>query len=159
MASANLKTERKVLRSHRGRFHEHREAEPTSYAAESMFTAWREVTAPFSRTGLPADPMEFRAWRITLPKGKTVDLTDSNQRSRYKIATADLEADVATARCKEVALEIRRSTEHYIGILYRSVRDKPKGLCIAIFLENLPPGVKVTSVDQEKFLRKIRKKG
>lgn len=37
-------TRDEVLKSRWGRFHEDPETEPTSYLADSLLTAWREVT-------------------------------------------------------------------------------------------------------------------
>ncbi len=42
-----------------------------TYAADSLHTAWREVTA---HLGVPANPRAFRAWRVTVSAARLVDL-------------------------------------------------------------------------------------
>ena len=71
---------------------------------------------------------------------------------------AEVLGDPAPAKCKEVARSIRRSKEVFHGILYRSVRHPPKGVCLALFLENRPVIVEfkpVAAKEWKQFVREL----
>jgi len=84
-------TRDEVLKSRWGRFHADPETESTSYLADSLLTAWLEVTA---RIGVvPANPDAFRAWRVTVVKVKLSDLRDPEELARHEITEVELLAD------------------------------------------------------------------
>lgn len=146
-----------ILESKWGRFHEDPKAEPTSYMADSLLTAWREITA---RIGVvPIDPDAFRAWRVTLPEGAMlVDLRDPEERDHHQITEAELLADPPPPRCKDVARRLRQPETGYQGILYPSVRNRPQGVCAAVFLDRVE-GVSVEPVEDQEWERFVRDAG
>ncbi len=154
VVSSRRRTKREVLRSGSGRFHHDPEHEPTSYLANSSETAWREVKAHAGEARL--NMREYRAWRVTLSERaarKLVDLRTREQRERYHITRGELEADPAPETGKLLARQLRR--EGKAGIIYRSVRNQPDGVCVAVFLEGLEAELAVEPAQQEweRFIR------
>ena len=127
------RTRRQVLPSQRGRFHDDPQAEPTSYVADSILTAWLEVTAHIGIA--PANPEAFRAWQLDLSAVALVDLRSARKQSRWQIGSVELLADPAAVRCKEIARAIRIE-RNCLGLVYESVRNRPQGICAVLFLEN-----------------------
>ena len=154
VVSSRRRTKREVLRSGGGRFHDDPDREPTSYLADSLKTAWLEVSAHAGEAR--ANIRAFRAWRIVLPEGlarKLVDLRGEEQQQRHHITQAELEADPAPESGKAVARRLRREGKG--GIIYRSVRNRPAGVCVAVFLEGAEAGLSVgPAIDEwERFIQ------
>ena len=77
-----------VLPSRAGRFHKHMETEPTTYAADTVETAWREVAAHLG--SIPANPAAFRLYRLLVRNLRLVDLGNPRERKRYHITAEEL---------------------------------------------------------------------
>jgi hypothetical protein len=123
-----------VLPARSGRFHEDPRLEPTSYLGNSLLTVWKESQA--ARAGSARlNPDAFSGWRVVVKDVGFVDLREAEERKRLSLTDAELLGDPAPPRCKEVARGLRSSKEGVYGILYRSVRHSPDGLCLALFLE------------------------
>lgn len=140
-------TREEILRSQRGRFHDDPEAEPTSYLADSLTTAWREVTAGLG--AVPGNLEAFHAWRVTLSGVKLADLRDPEERARHQITEAALLADPPSPRAKEVARSVRRRGYH--GMIYQSVRNKPGGVCLVLFLDRAGERIELEAVSAEEW--------
>jgi len=134
-----------VLASHAGRFHEDMETEPTTYAADTVETAWREVAAHLGN--IPANPAAFRLYRLSGRNLRLVDLGSTRVQKRYRITAEQLRSDPPSPRCLEVAREIREAG--YPGVLYPSVRNPPEGQCAALFLEHVAAQLLLDPADQE----------
>jgi hypothetical protein len=92
----------------------------------------------------------FRAWRVIVPErvsGKLVDLRIREERKRYHMTEAQLQADPAPESGKILARRARN--EGRTGIIYGSVRNRPSGVCVAIFLESAEAELSVESAAQE----------
>lgn len=155
VVSSGRRTKRQVLRSRGDRFHDHPEREPTSYVAESIETAWLEVRAHAGEARL--NMRTFHAWRVTLPDRVVrglVDLRARDQQARYRITRAELEADPAPGSGKALARRLRG--EGRTGVIYHSVRNRPAGICAAIFLEETEGELRLTSAREEweRFVRR-----
>lgn len=131
-------------------FHEDLENEPTCYAADSLMTAWQGISA---RIGVPRDPRAFRAWQITVPGARLVDLRDSEEQTRRGIGAEELKADPAPLSCKTVARKLRQEPGMN-GLICESVRN-PGGTCVAFFLESGIEALTCDPVDDrwEEFIR------
>ena len=107
-------------------------AEPTTYIADSPETAWLEVGARFGQ--VRAEPDAFRLYKVLLPETRLADLTHSKHR-------ADLMKDPAPPICLEIARSLRRKEpgkdSGYDGLIYPSLRNRPQGICAAVFLERV----------------------
>ncbi len=104
--------------------------------ADSFETAWLEVRAHAGEARL--DMTAYRAWRVVLldrVARKLVDLRVRDQQERYHITQAELDADPAAETGKVLARRLRK--EGKAGIIYRSVRNRPDGVCVAVFLESV----------------------
>ncbi len=148
MVSAERRTKREVLRSGAGRFHTDPDEEPTSYVADRVETAWLEVKAHAGEARL--NVRAFGAWRVTLPERVThglVDLRIPEQRERYGMSQAELEADPPPEKLKELARRLR--IEGKAGVIYSSVRNRPEGVCVALFLEHAEQELRVDPAEQE----------
>ncbi|MBI2681859.1 MAG: RES family NAD+ phosphorylase [Acidobacteriales bacterium] len=117
-----------------GRFHSDPLHEPTSYAAASLWTAWCEIAA---RLAVPPDPNAFVAYRVKLNEGKWADVTVEVGARDIGIVPEHLRADPAPPECRRLAATLRANG--WNGLIFSSVRDRPNGRCIAIFLETLFP--------------------
>lgn len=148
-------TRHEVLQSRSGRFHDDAERQPTSYVADSLQTAWREVAAAFGNVS--PNPDAFRAWRVTLlSETVLVDLRDPVQQAELGITADELQGDPAPPSCKEVARKLRRKDDHPQGLIYRSVRHRPDGVCVVLFLELAEDVIvlePVTDEEWDQFLR------
>ena len=116
--------------------------------ADSLETAWLEVKAHAGEAR--ANRRAFRAWRIILPEGlarKLVNLRVQGQQQRHHITEAELEADPAPESVKALARRLRREGKG--GIIYRSVRNRPEGICVAVFLEGGEAELSVEPADDE----------
>jgi RES domain-containing protein len=119
-----------VLPSRAGRFHEEMNTEPTTYAADTVETAWREVAAHLG--SIPANPAAFRLHHLSARNPQLVDLGKPRERKRYRITAEELLSDPPSPRCQAVAKELREAGYH--GILYPSVRNPPRGaVCGVVF--------------------------
>lgn len=156
MVGVGRRTKDEVLRSGAGRFHADPGKEPTSYVAESLETAWLEVKAHAGEARV--NVRAFHAWRVVL-RGRAnqglVDLRLNEQRERYRITQAELEADPAPESAKELARRLRR--EGKTGVVYRSVRNRPDGVCVALFLEHVGEELTVEPAKEqwERFIPRI----
>ena len=148
VVSARRATKRQVLRSGRGRFHDDPEREPTTYLADSLETAWLEVKAHAGEARL--DMQAFRAWRVMLPakvSRELVDLRVRGEQERYRVTEAELQGDPAPESGKALARRLRH--EGRPGVIYSSVRNRPAGVCVAIFLEGVEAELNVESAAEE----------
>jgi len=140
VVSSHRRTKREVLRSGGGCFHDDPDREPTSYLADSLQTAWLEVSAHAGEAR--ANMRAFRAWRIVLPEGLARKLVDG-----HHITQPELEADPAPESGKALARRLRREGKG--GIIYRSVRSRPDGICVAVFLEGAEAELSVEPANDE----------
>lgn len=140
-------TRQEVLKSSWGRFHDDPETEPTTYVADSLLTAWREVAARFGE--VPADPMAFRAWRVKVPEMKLADLRDPEEQARHQVTQAELLADHPPPQCKALARRLRQKESRYKGLIDRSVRNRPDGVCVVLFLEHAAEAIELEPMDAE----------
>jgi len=148
VVSARRATKREVLRSGRGRFHDHPEGERTTYLADSLETAWLEVKAHAGEARL--DMRAFRAWRVMLParvSGELVDLRAPDAQERYRITETEVQGDPAPESGKALARRLRH--EGRTGVIYSSVRNRPDGVCVAVFLEGVEAELSVESAAEE----------
>ena len=153
IVAKNRTTREEILKSNWGRFHDNPEIEPTSYLADSLSTAWREVTARFGE--VPADPKAFRAWRVTVSGVNLADLTDPEEQSRQQVTSAQILADPPPLRLKVVARKLRQQEADYHGLIYQSVRNRPGGVCVALFLERVSELIVLEAVEDEEWGRFI----
>lgn len=147
MVRSRRRTKREVLRSRGGRFHDDPEREPTTYLADSVKTAWLEVRAHAGEAHV--NMRAFQAWRVVLPERvarRLVDLRTRDQQARYHITQAALEADPAPDSGKALARRLRKGGS---GIIYRSVRNRPDGVCVALFLEGTEGDLSVAPAEAE----------
>jgi RES domain-containing protein len=123
-----------VLPARSGRFHEDPVNQPTSYLGDSLRTVWKEGQA--ARAGSArVNPDAFAGWRVVIRDARLVDFREAKARKKWDVSEGDLLGDPAPPKCKEAAGALRRSREGIHGILYRSVRHPPDGVCLALFLE------------------------
>jgi RES domain-containing protein len=148
------KTRDKVLASTPGRFHDDPATEPTSYLADSLLTAWREVTAVFG--GIPGDPKAFRAWRVTVAGARLADLRDPEEQARQQVTEAELLADPPPPRCMEVARKLRQPKAGYHGMIYQSVRNQPDGVCAVLFLDRAEGLIALEPLGDEEWEEFVR---
>jgi RES domain len=134
-----------VLPSRAGRFHENMETEPTTYAADTVETVWREIAAHLG--AIPANPAAFRLYRLAARNLRLVDLGTASERKRYRITEEELRSDPPSPRCQAVAKTIRDAG--YDGVLYPSVRNPPDGRCVVLFLEHVDARLVLEPADQE----------
>jgi hypothetical protein len=150
-----------ALPARSGRFHEDPKTESTSYLGDSFVTVWKEAQA--ARAGAArVDPDAFRGWRLILKDAELVDLRGADARKKWSLTEGELLGDPAPPICREVARAIRRSKEVFHGILYRSVRHPPKGVCLALFLENRAPIKEFEPVSErewKEFVKGVRNEG
>jgi RES domain-containing protein len=145
----NRTTREEILKSNWGRFHDDPEIEPTCYLADSLMTAWHEVTARFGE--VPADPKAFRAWRVTMSGANLADLTDPEEQSRHQVTGVQLLADPPPLRLKVVARKLRQQEAGYHGLIYQSVRNRPGGVCVALFLERASELIALELLENEEW--------
>lgn len=134
-----------VLPSRAGRFHEYIETEPTTYAADTVETAWHEVAAHLGN--IPANPAAFRLYRLSVGNLRLVDLCKPRAQKRYRITAEELRSAPPSPRCLEVAREVREAG--YDGVVYPSVKNPPDGRCVASFLEHVDARLLLEPVDSE----------
>lgn len=134
-----------VLPSRAGRFHEEMNTEPTTYVADTVETAWREVTAHLG--SISANPAAFRLYRLSARNLRLVDLSNSQEREYYHITAEELISDPPSPHCQEIAKELRGAGYH--GVLYPSVRNPPEGRCVALFLEHADAQIIIEPADHE----------
>ena len=157
IVAKNRTTRDEVLKSNGGRFHDNPEMEPTSYLADSLATAWREVTARFGE--VPADPRAFHAWRVTVPEAKLADLRESEELVHHQVTAAQILADPAPPQCRALARRLRQQETGYRGLIYQSVRNRPGGVCVALFLERANELIVLEAVEDEEWRRFIADEG
>jgi len=149
-----------VLPARSGRFHEDPHGEPTTCLGDSLLTVWRESQS--ARAGAARlDPTAFAGWRVTLRGARLVDFGEAGERERRDVKEGELLGDPAPVKCREVARAVRRSSEGIHGILYRSLRHPPEGLCLAFFLEKEGVIAKFEPVPEEEwaaFLKSLEEK-
>ncbi len=154
LVSKSRETREDVLSSYSGRFHEGMEAEPTTYVADTIETAWREVAAHLG--AVPANPAAFRLYRVSVRKLRLADLSDPKEQARHRTTAAELAADPPSPHCKEIARGLRQAGYH--GLLYPSVRNPPVGRCAAFFLEQTEALITIEPADEEwaQFMKQGR---
>lgn len=160
VVGSRRRTKQGMLRSGGGRFHDDLEREPTTYLADSLETAWLEVKAHAGEARL--DMRAFRAWRIALTgrvARRLVELRVRDEQERYHIGQPELAADPAPESGKALARRLRR--EGKAGIVYRSVRNRPNGVCVALFLEGAEAELSVEPAREEweRFVRMVQPAG
>jgi RES domain-containing protein len=121
------------------------ETEPTTYAADTVETAWREVAAHLG--SIPANPAAFRLYRLSGHSLRLVDLGNARVQKRYRITAEQLRSDPASPRCLAVAREIRAAGYH--GVWYPSVRNPPAGRRVVLFLEHIDTLLRLEPADEE----------
>ena len=146
-------TRDEVLQSRGGRFQGERDDGPMTYVADSLRTAWREVTA---HLGVPANPRAFRAWRVTVTGARLVDLREAEERARFRITAQNLAAVPAPPTCAAAAGRVRRAREGYHGLIYPSVRNAPEGVCAVLFLERTEALIELDPVGEDEWERFMR---
>ncbi len=146
-------TRDEVLQSRGGRFQGEPDEGPMTYVADSLQTAWREVTA---HLGVPANPRAFRAWRVTVAEARLVDLREGQERARFQITAQDLAALLAPPTCAATAARVRRAPEGYHGLIYPSVRNAPDGVCAVLFLERTDALIDLEPVGEDEWERFVR---
>jgi RES domain-containing protein len=146
-----------VLKSNWGRFHDDPEIEPTCYLADSLMTAWREVTARFGE--VPADHRAFHVWRVTVPGVRLADLREPEELVHHQVTRAQILADPPPLRLKVVARKLRQQEAAYHGLIYQSVRNRPGGVCVALFLERVSELIVLEAVEDEEWGRFIADEG
>jgi hypothetical protein len=109
--------------------------QPTSYLGESLLTVWKESQSARAGQARP-NPNAFAGWRVTIRDDRFVDFREDKERKKWGLSEPELLGDPAPPRCKAVARALRMSKESIEGILYRSVRNPPDGVCLALFLES-----------------------
>lgn len=127
-------TREDVLPARSGRFHDDPVNQPTSYMGESLLTVWKEAQAARAGNARP-NPEVFFGWRVTLRDANLIDFRQMKARKKWKISEGELLGDPAPPKCIDVARALRQASEEIHGLLYRSVRNPPKGVCLALFLE------------------------
>lgn len=142
-----------VLRSRGGRFQGETDEGPMTYVADSLRTAWREVTA---HLGVAANPGAFRAWRVTLAGARLVDLRETDAQMRFRITAQDLAAVPAPPTCAAAASRIRRDRHGCHGLIYPSVRNPPDGVCAVLFLERTEALIELEPVGEDEWERFMR---
>lgn len=142
-----------VLRSQGGRFQGETDEGPMTYVADSLRTAWREVTA---HLGVPANPRAFRAWRVTVTGARLVDLREADQRTRFQITAQDLAAVPAPPTCAAAASRVRRDRDGSHGLIYPSVRNPPDGVCAVLFLERTEALIELEPVGEDEWEQFMR---
>lgn len=147
VVAKNRSARQEVLESKWGRFHDDPETEPTMYLADSLLTAWREVAARLGE--IPADPWAFRAWRVTVSGVNLADLTNPEEQSRHQVTGAQLLADPPPLRLKVVARKLRQQEAGYHGLIYESVRNRPDGVCMVLFLEHAGEVIEIEPIDEK----------
>lgn len=145
LVAKNRETRKEVLTSRFGRFHEAMDTEPTTYVADTIETAWREVAAHLG--AVPANPAAFRLYRVTVRKLRLADLSDPEEQARYQTTAEELALDPPPPRCLEIARTLRLAGHH--GVLYPSVRNPPAGRCAAFFLEHVEEFIAIEPADEE----------
>ena len=153
----NRTTREEILKSNWGRFHDDPEMEPTSYLADSLKTAWREVTARFGE--IPADPRAFHVWRVTVPRVRLADLREPEELVHHQVTTAQILVDPPPPQCKALARRLRQQETGYHGLVYQSVRTRPGGICVALFLERVSELIVLEAVEDEEWGRFIADEG
>ena len=68
-------------------------------------------------------------------------------RSEYRIAETELQGDPAPESGKALARRLRH--EGRTGVIYSSVRNRPDGVCVAVFLEGVQAELSVESAAEE----------
>jgi hypothetical protein len=143
-------TREDVLPARSGRFHEDPLRQPTSYLGESLLTVWKE--AQTARAGTARlNPDAFIGWKVTIRDAHLVDFRDAKQRQTWGMSELELLGVPAPPRCKELAQSLRRSKEHFDGILYKSVRHPPSGVCLALFLDQADVVVRFERVSEKEW--------
>ncbi len=143
-------TREEVLPARSGRFHEDPVNRPTSYLGGSLLTVWKEAQA--ARAGTARfNPDAFAGWKVTIRDARLVDLREAKERKRWSVSEGDLVGDPAPPKCKELAGSLRRSKERIDGMLYKSVRHLPDGVCLALFLEKEDVVVRFERVSEKEW--------
>lgn len=123
-----------MLPARTGRFHNDPVNRPTSYLGGSLTTVWLEAQAARAGVARP-NPEAFAGWRVILKDANLVDLRDEGARHRWGIVAAELAADPPPLKCRDLADRLRGDPARFHGVVYPSVRHRPDGACLALFLE------------------------
>jgi len=134
-----------VLPSRRGRFNDHQDS-PTSYAAGNPRTAVMEVSY---HLGLPINPAGFVLWAVRLDRLTLVDLTSAAECAEWGTSLAELGEDPPSPGCLKVARRLRNAKTVVHGFVYPSVRDRPDGVCVVLFLEHARDLIAVEPAEED----------
>jgi hypothetical protein len=114
-----------------------------------------EVTARFG--SVPANAAAFNAWRMLVDEEKIIDLRNRREQARWGITEVELLSDPASPKCREVARVLRGADTAMHGLVYPSVRNRPNGVCVALFLEHVrPSAVEHVLKEWENFSSSLR---
>lgn len=113
-----------------GRFHDTSSAGPTSYACQTLESAWAEI-----RKYLPeADPRAFTVLVLECQVSRIVDLTDSEVRLEWEITKDEL-LSLDHSACQRLAQRLRKKKISVVRTY--SAADPPDGRTIVVFSECL----------------------
>jgi len=125
---------RRFLESIGGRFTDG----PTTYGANTWFTAWLEVNGYYSSPY--GNPRSYRGFHMTVPaSARLADARDPALFAFYEMTSTVLLAKTRGPECRTFAQRLR--SDGYEGLIYPSVRDPENGLCFALFLDRLQDGI------------------
>ena len=113
-----------------GRFHDTSSPGPTSYACQTLESAWAEVRKYLSE----ADPGAFTVLVLECQVSRTVDLTDAEVRLEWGITKDELVSRDHSA-CQRLAQRLRKKKIPVVRTY--SAADPPDGRTIVVFSECL----------------------
>jgi len=87
------------------------------------------------------------------------DLTDPEEQSRYQVTGVQLLADPPPPHCKTLARRLRQQERGYHGLIYQSVRNRPGGVCVALFLERVSELIVLEAVEDKEWGQFIADEG
>jgi hypothetical protein len=93
---------------------------------------------------------------VTIRDAHLVDFREAMERKRWDVTEAKLLGDPAPPKCKELARSLRISKDKIDGMLYKSVRHPPDGVCLALFLEQSAVVVRFERVSEKEWKEFVR---
>lgn len=103
--------------------------------------------------------MAFRAWRVTVPGIRLADLREPEELVHHQVTTAQILVDPPPPQYKALARRLRQQETPYHGLVYQSVRNRPGGICVALFLERVSELIVLEVVEDEEWGRFIADEG
>jgi RES domain-containing protein len=144
LVRAEKSTWEEVMHSGSGRFHEEDDP-PTTYLADSPTTAFKEVAA---RAGVRLDPSGFSLWKATgLSLRLLLDLSTSDGRRQVGVTYDELTSAPPSSEGLACARSLR--SKGLPGFIYSSVRNRPSGICVVLFLENVADRLEIHRADDK----------